>query len=111
MFSQTDKLVSRKNSFNFKGGQFLLGSFKVCIGFNVCHGIVEMIWCGRSDFHNTIPSTTNLMHTRIKTSIQIINGLVQRMKTLLEMCANGIDTNKRVQGVNQIVEEKLKNLK
>lgn len=97
MSSQTSKLVSRKNGFNCKGGQFLLGiSFKVCIDFNACDGIVEIIWHGRSDFHSIILSTTSLMHIRIGTSIQINKGLVQRMKTLLEMHANGIDINKKV---------------
>lgn len=55
-----------------------------------------MIWFGRSDFHCTTPSTTSLMYNRIGISVQINNGLVQRMKTLLEMCGNGIDINKRV---------------
>ena len=95
-FSETSKLAKKEKNFDCKGGQFLLGSYKVCIDFNACDGIVEMIWRGRSDFYCTIPSTTSLMHTRIGTSVQINNTLVQRMKTLLEMGANGIDINKKV---------------
>lgn len=105
------KLAKKEKGFECKGGQFLLGSYKVCIDFNPCDGIVEIIWRGKSDFHCTVKSTTNLMYTRIGTSVQINNSLVQRMKILLEMYRNGININKRVRGVNQIVEEKLKKLK
>ena len=58
IFFQTCKLASRKNGFDYKRNQFLLGSFKICIDFNACDGIVEIIWCERSDFHNIILSTT-----------------------------------------------------
>ena len=109
-FSQIGKLVSRENDFDCKGGKFLLDSFKAYIDFNACDGIVEII-CGRSDFHSTIISTISLIYIRIGTSIQINNGLVQKMKTLLKMRTNEIDINKRVRGINQIVEKKLKNLK
>jgi len=108
--SKTSKLVSRKNGFDSTGGEFLLGSYKVCVDINACDGVLEMIWCGKDDFHSTIQSTTSPLYTRVGTFVQVSNTLVQRMRSLLKQHAGGVDISKKVRGVNNIVEKKLKGL-
>ncbi len=42
-YSEIDKLERREDGFHSIGGQFLLGPYKVCIHFNSCNRIVEII--------------------------------------------------------------------
>jgi len=71
---------------------------------------VEVIWRGGLDFHSTLPGTTSENRTRFGSSAQISNSLVQRMNILLEMHAKGEDIKKRIRGVKEILELKLKGL-
>jgi len=59
-----------------KGSEFVFTSYKVCIDFGTCNGIVEVIWHGQIDYHYTTRSITTIGFTKIGTSIQISQQLV-----------------------------------
>ena len=107
---ESGKLSSKKNGFESKGGEFLFASYKVCVDFHTCDGIVEIIWRGKTDFHSTIPSSTSLPYTRIGSSIQVNKVLVQRIKNLVMMQNRGENTSKKIRGVGQIMTKKTKNV-
>jgi len=78
------------------------------VGLNFCDGIVEMLWRSNLDSHCTLPSVTAPGYTRIGSSVQISAQLISRMKNLSIAHQKGIDITKKIWGVNEIVELKLK---
>ena len=79
--------------------------------FDLCDGIVEIIWREKLIFHSTLSCTTNENYVQFGSSVQISKTLVQRIKTLFEMNAKEKDINKKVRSINEIMDLKLKNLK
>ena len=108
----SSNLSSKQDGFQSRGGEFVLASYKVFVDFNACDGVVEIIWRGKTDFHSTLASTTMIRYTRLGTSVQVSDDLVQRLKMLVHMFGkNSVNIGSRVRGVQQIVDSKFKRLK
>jgi hypothetical protein len=86
--SDTSALASIADGFRYKGGQFLIAPYKICVDFGRCDGITELIWRGKLDSHRILLSSSDKGYTRIGTSVQISNRLVQAItKARLESTA------------------------
>jgi hypothetical protein len=76
-FLESRDLASQEiDKFECEGGEFIIGPYGICIDFNGCNGIIEIIWRVKSNEHRTFPSKTKVLFTHIGTSIQISKKLL-----------------------------------
>jgi hypothetical protein len=76
-FLESGNLASQEiDKFESKGREFVIAPYGICIVFNGCDGVTELIWRAKSDEHRTFPSTTKTPFTHIGTSVQISRKLL-----------------------------------
>jgi hypothetical protein len=77
IFLEFGDLASQEiDKFECKGGEFVIAPYGICIDFNDCDGVTELIWRAKSDEHRTFPSKTKAPFIRIGTSVQISRKLL-----------------------------------
>ena len=75
----------------------------MCIIFNACDGIIEMILQSKEDYHATVPSETIQFCTKLGTFLQKSNILVERRRSLIKHQSTGFNMQKKVHGVDNII--------
>jgi hypothetical protein len=69
-FLESGDLASQEiDKFESKGGEFVIAPYGICIDFNGCDGVTELIWRAKSDEHRTFPSKTTAPFTHIGTFV------------------------------------------
>ena len=108
-FLESGDLASQEiDNFESKGGEFVIAPYGVCIDFNGCDGVTEIIWRAKSDEHRTFPSKTKAPFTRIGTSVQISKKLLLGVQAYNRDRKEEKNISLSIRGTSQMALEKTK---
>jgi hypothetical protein len=108
-FLESGDLASQEiDKFECKGGEFVIAPYGICIDFNGCDGVTELIWRAKSDEHRTFPSKTKAPFTRIGTSVQISRKLLLGVQAYNRDIDEGNIISHSIRGTSMMALEKTK---
>ena len=109
IFKEFGNLANQEiDEFKSEGGEFVIGPYGVCIDFNNCDGVTEIIWRAKLDHHRTFPSKTKEPFTHIGTSLQISRKLLLGVQAYNKDINQGINIGYSIRGTSMMALEKTK---
>jgi hypothetical protein len=108
-FLESGNLANQEiDKFESEGGEFVIGPYGICIDFNGCDGVTELIWRAKSNEHRTFPSKTKAPFTYIGTSVQISRKLLLGVQAYNRNIDEGNIISHSIRGTSMMVLEKTK---
>jgi hypothetical protein len=108
-FLESGDLANQEiDKFESEGGEFVIGPYGICIDFNGCDGVTELIWRAKSDKHRTFLSKTKVPFTRIGTSVQISRKLLLGVQAYNRDIEKGNNISHSIRGTSMMALEKTK---
>jgi hypothetical protein len=105
-FLESSDLASQEiDKFESKSGKFIIGPYGICIDFNGCDGVTEIIWMAKTDEHRTFPSKTKMPFIRIDIFVQISKKLLLGVQAYNRNIMEGNNISHSIKGISMMVLE------